>query len=91
MFPFSQKVISCLSQTKVVHRTFSKDTPPEELVWHMDDEDRTITPLNPTDWLFQFDNELPIPIEGNIRIPKHEIHRIIKGTGDLDLKITMYK
>jgi hypothetical protein len=68
-------------------RTFSKDTEPHLLKWHMDEEDREVTPIETNDWLFQFDNELPIKIDNKLRIPKGIFHRIIKGTTNLVLKI----
>ena len=68
-------------------RTFSQDTDSGELVWHRDREDRIISPLVPTDWKFQMDNELPVPIEGEIFIQKGVFHRVIKGTGDLVIKL----
>lgn len=68
-------------------RRFSKDTAPHLLKWHMDEEDRIVYSLNDNDWKFQFDNELPIPMIGMIRIKKGIFHRIIKGTTDLILQI----
>jgi hypothetical protein len=68
-------------------RTFPANTPEEELKWHWDEEDRIIQPIGETDWQFQFDNELPIKIYREIRIPAGVIHRVIKGSGDLVLKV----
>jgi hypothetical protein len=75
-------------EDSVFIRTFSKDSQTEELKWHWDEEDRIVEPLEPSDWLFQFDNDLPQPISGQIYIPKGTMHRIIKGTDDLRVKIT---
>lgn len=60
-----------------------------DLIWHMDDEDRTITILEGSGWQFQRDNELPLELtEGvSIFIPRHQIHRVIKGETDLKIKI----
>jgi len=69
------------------YRTFKHDVPDEELKWHWDDEDRIIEPVKKTDWKFQFDNQLPHKIVGSIYIEKGVWHRIIKGSGDLELKI----
>jgi len=69
-------------------RTFSKDTPEEDLKWHWDEEDRIILSIEKTDWLFQFDNKLPESLNREIFIPKGEFHRIIKGSGDLVIKVT---
>ena len=68
-------------------RTFSEDTLDEELKWHWDEEDRMVTPIRETDWKFQMDNRLPQPIEGEIFIPAGEWHRVIKGTGNLLLRV----
>jgi hypothetical protein len=68
-------------------RTFSESTLDEELKWHWDEEDRVVDPLQPTDWMFQLDNQLPEKITKTTFIPAGEWHRIIKGTGDLSVKI----
>jgi len=84
--PYTEEKIS---ETEYV-RTFSANTPEEYFKWHWDEEDRLIEPMGVTDWLFQFDNELPIKIYTQIHIPRGVIHRIIKGSGDLVLKINKY-
>jgi hypothetical protein len=68
-------------------REFSQDTDELDLIWHMDDEDRTIIAIGETDWMFQFDDELPISLNLPIFIPRHRVHRVIKGTKDLKIKI----
>ena len=70
-------------------RTFSKDVDKMSLIWHTDQEDRTITVLEGKGWQLQRDNELPLTLnEGdNIFIPMGQIHRVIKGSTDLKLKI----
>ena len=70
-------------------RTFSKDVDPIELVWHQDAEDRDIEILEGEGWQMQFDNELPFDIEKGDRIfiTEQRIHRILKGTTDLKIKI----
>jgi hypothetical protein len=72
----------------VVIRTFSAAVDEMDLKWHWDEEDRIVEPIGETDWQFQFDNELPIKIYTQIHIPAGVIHRVIKGTGDLVVKIT---
>jgi hypothetical protein len=69
------------------YRTFPNDTKSTELVWHRDKEDRIVEAVENTNWLFQMDNQLPIKIEGEIFIPKNTFHRIIKGDGDLKVKV----
>jgi hypothetical protein len=68
-------------------REFGGNIDPIELMWHRDDEDRTIEIVGNTDWKIQLDNCLPSLIEGRIFIAKHEWHRVIKGIGKLTLKI----
>jgi hypothetical protein len=75
-----------LSDTEFI-RTFSESLNNEELKWHWDEEDRIIEPLHETDWMFQFDNQLPIKIEGVIEVKKGVWHRLIKGTSEIKLKI----
>jgi len=68
-------------------RTFSESLDSSELKWHKDKEDRVIIPIKETDWMFQRDNQLPEPIVGKIEIKAGEWHRVIKGSGDLEVKI----
>lgn len=72
-------------------RKFDKDISEQELKWHWDEEDRIIRPLKETNWKFQFDNCLPQNIEGEIKINKGEWHRLIKGSGDLEIEIQKLK
>ena len=67
-------------------REFSQDTPSFEFVWHRDKEDRLVEAMHDTDWQVQLDNELPIAIS-KVFIPKDTYHRVIKGTGNLKVKI----
>ncbi len=81
--PYSEK-----QEDGFVIREFSKDTPSFEFVWHRDKEDRYIEPIHDTDWEFQLDNDIPRKLQKNkLFIPKETYHRLIKGTGDLTLKI----
>ena len=70
-------------------RTFSKDVDKLELVWHQDAEDRDIEILEGEGWQMQFDNELPFDIRKGDRIfiTEQRIHRILKGTTDLKIRI----
>jgi len=70
-------------------RTFSKDVNTMDLIWHMDDEDRNIEVLEGKGWKFQRDDELPLELTEGIRIfiPRHQVHRVIKGTTDLKIQI----
>ena len=82
-----------LSVTKdCIVRSFSSDVDPEELKWHQDDEDRWVTVLEcGEDWGFQYDNELPHRLEPGdmLFIERHEWHRVIKGDGELVIKIDL--
>lgn len=81
--PFKENKI----EGNIYLRTFSESTHTNDLLWHWDEEDRTIMSISSTDWKFQFDNHLPQEIRGEIKIPKGTWHRLIKGTGDLVLRV----
>ena len=68
-------------------REFTENIDPIELMWHRDDEDRTLEVIGETDWMIQLDNQLPTLLKGNIFIPRHEWHRVIKGQKNLLVKI----
>ena len=74
---------------RVIIRQFEDDIESEELVWHRDRHTREVTVLDGDDWKIQLDNKLPEElVKGKIyKIPKMEYHRIIKGTGQLVVKI----
>ena len=73
--------------SQFIYREFSQDIDEDELVWHRDQRDRRVTVLNETDWQFQFDNEIPQVLKDTIFIPKNIYHRVIKGTGNLNIQI----
>lgn len=79
--------VDILNEGDFVIREFSQNIDPIELKWHRDDETREIVAVNETDWKIQLDNALPTALNNTIRIPRHEWHRLIKGTGTLTLKI----
>ena len=69
-------------------REFLESTPSFEFVWHRDKEDRVIQATHDNDWQFQLDNEIPQRIDKNkLFIPRETYHRLIKGKGNLVLKI----
>ena len=72
---------------KYIIREFGANVDPIELMWHRDNEDRVVEILGKTDWKIQLDNQLPTSMNESISIPKHMYHRLIKGTGNLKLKI----
>jgi hypothetical protein len=75
-----------------VIRCFTQDITQEELEWHQDQEDRLIVHwCGSVDWLFQYDDCLPISIDDPIFIERYDWHRLIKGTGDLFLKVIKFE
>jgi len=72
---------------KYIIREFNENIDPIELMWHRDDEDRTVEIIGETNWKVQLENCLPSSLNERIFIPRHEWHRVIKGTGTLKLKI----
>jgi hypothetical protein len=87
ILPFEESKLNDLTYL----RTFHENVDNGNLHWHRDREDRIIEPTHPTDWTFQIDNELPKKIDEKIFVPKGVYHRLIKGTGDLVLKVTKIK
>jgi oxalate decarboxylase/phosphoglucose isomerase-like protein (cupin superfamily) len=86
MQPYTNTVTS----TNTVVREFSSEVDPMSLVWHQDEEDRTIEILEGEGWQLQRDNELPLAFQKGdiIFIPEYQIHRIIKGNTNLKIQIT---
>ena len=82
--PFIETKIS----QNVYIRNFSSQLDSGELYWHRDREDRLVESIGETDWMVQLDNQLPIKIEGEIFIPSGVYHRLIKGTNDLQIRLT---
>ena len=81
--PYSEK-----KKDGYIIREFSQDTSPFEFVWHRDKDDRIVQAMHDTDWQFQLDNQVPQRLTKNkLFIPKETYHRLIKGTGDLVVKI----
>lgn len=72
-------------------REFKQDTDSGELTWHRDREDRIVKSIEKTDWLVQIDNELPKSLNEEVFIPMGVYHRVIKGTGNLKIKLKKIK
>lgn len=83
-FPFKETYLN----DNLYLREFEESVDIDDLEWHRDREDRIVEIIGETDWQFQMDNELPKKLSGKIFIPKETWHRVIKGTGDLKVKIT---
>ena len=72
-------------------RIFESNVDEMELVWHRDKEDRLVESIEQTDWMIQIDGELPKSLNEKVFIPKEVYHRVIKGTGNLKVKIIKYQ
>ncbi len=81
--PFDEEKIG----ENIFIRTFNSEVDSGEMSWHRDHEDRIIESIGETDWKFQIDNQLPTNINDQIFIPKGIYHRLIKGSGDLKIKL----
>lgn len=75
---------------QIVIREFDANMDPMELIWHEDQEDRIVEVLTGNGWQFQFDEDIPFEmVTGDkIDIPKGFLHRVIKGRGNLRVRIT---
>jgi quercetin dioxygenase-like cupin family protein len=84
MRPYSEKI-----KGNIKERVFKENTDTSELVWHRDKKDREVKVMESKGWMFQMDNELPIVLkEGDVvNIPKNTYHRILRGQGDLKIRI----
>lgn len=84
-FPFTEKQLS----KKIFLREFKRDVVSDELIWHMDREDRYVKVISGKGWELQMDNELPRLLKENTIyfIPKYTYHRVIKGETDLIVEI----
>jgi len=85
-FPFEEKLI----RGTTFLREFKENVDSSELIWHLHKEDRIVVPIKSSGWKLQLDNELPKMLEEGKRyfIPKMTYHRVIKGEGDLRIKLT---
>tara|TARA_B100001559_G_C16393030_1_gene572158 strand:+ start:776 stop:1060 length:285 start_codon:yes stop_codon:yes gene_type:complete len=70
-------------------REFDENLEDRELIWHRDEETRRVTVLAGVGWQFQLDDELPreLIIGQHFSIPRLKYHRVIKGKGNLIVKI----
>lgn len=86
--PFKEKQIA----ENVFLRYFDHNILSEELIWHQDQEDRTIEIIQSNDWYFQRDEEVPFKlVEGmKFSIKKLDYHRLLRGKDDLIIKVIKY-
>ena len=70
-------------------RVFSRDVDELDLIWHRDHNDRKIVVIEGNGWKLQKDNEQPVIMEHGVvyEIKAMEYHRILKGFGDLVIRI----
>ena len=85
MNPYKDHIID-----NTVVREFTADMDPMSLIWHEDQEDRIVEVLTENGWQFQFDESIPFELVTGDRvdIPKGFLHRVIKGKGNLKVRIT---
>lgn len=89
MNPYSQTNINA----NTFQRVFEHTTHSDELVWHRDRADRTVRIIEGKNWKFQLDNEIPRTLKPGdvLHIPANTYHRIIKGSGDLQIEIVEHE
>lgn len=77
-----------LSHNKI-RRVFNESVETDELKWHKDQYDRIVFVESGNGWKLQMDEELPQTLQEGQKyfIPKETYHRVIKGTGDLQIVI----
>jgi hypothetical protein len=82
--PFKQTI-----EDGVKTRVFDKNIDDHELQWHRDERDRIVEVVKGSGWKFQMDDEIPRTLKEGDRftIPSEIYHRVIKGNGDLVIKI----
>jgi len=83
--PFKETHIS----GRLYLREFKKDTDEEQLIWHLDKEDRIVSVVKGSNWKLQLDNQLPVELTEGVEyfIPKLTYHRLIKGNDKLIIKL----
>ena len=74
-------------------RLFPSSTKEVNLKWHRDRQDRIVEVIHSNGWLFQRDDSVPALLSSGdiLEIAANEWHRIIKGQGDLAVKIVEVK
>lgn len=70
-------------------REFKDDVSSEELEWHMDRRDRSVTVVEGSGWKLQLEYGLPFLLQPGetYSIPRKSWHRILKGRGNLRVLI----
>ena len=83
--PYKEKIVN----ENTLLRLFPSDVNNIDLKWHRDRQNRIIEVIHSNGWLFQRDDSVPTLLStGDIlEVNANEWHRIIKGSGDLIVKI----
>ena len=83
--PYNEKILNENTRLRTFHANVSED----HLIWHRDRQNRIVEVIHSNGWLFQRDDSVPIVMSSGdiLEISANEWHRIIKGKGDLVLKI----
>lgn len=81
-----------IEENGIKRRVFKENVNNHELKWHFDNKDRKVRIVKSNGWQIQLDDKLPkVMNEGEtLFIPKGVYHRVIKGKGDLIVKIKEY-
>lgn len=81
-----------IEENGIKRRVFKESVNSHELKWHFDKKDRKVKIVKSNGWQIQLDDKLPkVMNEGEtLFIPKGVYHRVIKGQGDLIVKIREY-
>ena len=92
LYPLDYVVENSVSENKIKTRLLKENIESRDFKWHFEKRDRKIKVIQSNDWVLQFENRKPRPLkEGQIiTIPKGVYHRVIKGDGDLIIKIKEY-
>jgi len=88
--PYTEKVYEKHGTSEeYLIREFDAELEDRELIWHRDEDTRRVTVLGGSNWKLQLDNQLPeeLKIGKKYSIPKLVYHRVIKGEGNLVVKI----
>lgn len=87
--PYTETHLGSNTRQRVFEHAVSSD----ELVWHRDRTNRTVTVTEGTDWKFQLDNCIPQTIKPGdvLHIPANTFHRIIMGSSRLVVEITEHE
>lgn len=82
--PYTEK-----KEKGILIREFRSDSNPDDLIWHKDKHDRVVTVVKSNGWKLQMETGLPFDlVEGkSYKIPALSWHRILKGRGNLLIKI----